>query len=438
LRICICVMFLLGCSGPVRLPVGGLSDDEARALRRSCAFKPGALARDTLGMSARLGGRMPIDHVVLIMQENRSFDHYFSRLSHGGVVTAPLEATNPDGAGAPVMRYHEPRYCLRDPAHGWNASHRQHNGGKNDGFVVTNEPDGARALAWYDESDLPYYYALARTFAISDAHFASVMGPTQPNRLYYWAGTSFGRIVNTLPPVQDETGKRYPNLFTRLDAAGVSWKIYSKKIASPAVFLAVFSERAELFRPIDDFFADLAAEALPSVAVVEANFEDGVPGNEDDEHPEANMQLGQAFTASVVNAMIASSAWPRSAVFLSYDEHGGFYDSVAPPAACEPDALTPIGDDTRRFDHYGFRVPLIAISPYVRRGYVSHEVSDHTSVIRFLSARFGLPAMTARDANADALLDMFDFSRPNFEKPELAEAVVDPVKLAKCRADFPP
>lgn len=174
-------MGVVGCSKPA--PVG-ISEVQAREKLTACSFDAGALAKDTLFTGAKVGSKMPIDHFVLVMQENRSFDHYFSRLSHGGVHVASANAENPTSDGGVAQRYHETRYCLTDVAHSWNASHRQFNDGKNDGFVLTNDPQGERALGYYDESDLPSYYGLGRTFAMSDMHFASIMGPTQPNRIF--------------------------------------------------------------------------------------------------------------------------------------------------------------------------------------------------------------------------------------------------------------
>jgi phospholipase C len=430
------VVLAVGCGRPAPPPVI-VTEAEAKAQRLACAFKAGALPSETLATLAPRGEQIPIEHIVLLMQENRSFDHYFSALSHGGVRVAAPDATNPDKAGLPVKRFHQPKYCVRDPAHSWEASHLQFDDGKNDGFVTTNGADGARALSYYDDNDLPYYYALARTFAISDAHFASVMGPTQPNRLYYWAATSYGTIANTIPPPKNAEGKPNPNIFTRLNDAKVSWKVYASTTATPAVFVDLLSKQLDHFRSIDEFFEDLKSGQLPQVSVVESAYTEGTDTEETDEHPSANIQMGQQFTAKTVNAVLASSVWPKTVLFLTYDEHGGFYDSVPPGKACEPDALTPVGDEGRRFDHYGFRVPLIAISPFARRGYVSHEVSDHTSVVRFVSARFGLPALTARDANADALLDLFDFSAPDLSVPALPEAMVDPARQAQCKLDFP-
>jgi phospholipase C len=413
-----------------------LPDDEgARAKMRDCTYGPGALPSETLAAGTKLGDQMPIDHFVLVMQENRSFDHYFSKLTHGGVHVAPATATNPLADGGVVMRFHETRYCIADVNHSWFGSHRQFNDGKHDGFAITNDPDGERALGYFDETDLPFYYGLARTFAISDMHFSSVMGPTQPNRIYYWAGTSFGAIRNGLPPLQ-VNNKPTSSLFTRLNDAKVEWRSYVSDVASPAVFVGLLQSNDENFKMLPQFFTDAEAGTLPPVSIVEANFTGGVEGDQDDEHPAGNMQRGQVFTRSVVEAVMHSPQWPRTALIFLYDEHGGFYDSVPPPKACEPDDLLPDGDPERRFDHLGFRTPLIVVSPYAKRNYVSHVPVDHTSVTRLVETRFGLPALTRRDANAWPLLDLFDFEHPDLSIPELPEAVIDPERDAQCKRDF--
>ena len=435
---------LFGCPPPPPVPVpdAGQTAAQAKARRAACEFKAGALPSETLGADTLLDDKLPFDHIVLVMQENRSFDHYYSKLSHGGVTVASPDATNPDPLGAPKKRYHEYRYCIDDVAHGWGASHRQFNDGGMDGFVITNEPKGERALGYYDETDLPFYYAVSRTFAISDMHFSSVMGPTQPNRLYYWAATSWGAVTNGIAPERDPAGKVISTLFTRLNAAKVSWKSYVTDVASPAVFYGLLSTNLQNFQKVEDgdagFFADAAAGRLPSVSIVEGSFTAGVAGGQSDEHPSSNVQVGQAFAAKIVNAVLTSPQWSKTVLIFLYDEHGGFYDSVPPPKACEPDAFGPKNDDTRRFDHLGFRTPLIVISPFAKRGYVSHEPVDHTSVTRFVEARFGLKALSARDANAWPLFDMFDFGKPDNSVPVLPAAEIDPVRDALCRADFPP
>ena len=166
---------------------------------------------------------------------------------------------------------------------------------------------------------------------------------------------------------------------------------------------------------------------LPQVAFVDPSF---VGEGENDEHPPTNIQLGQAFTAKIIKALMSGPAWQSTVIFLTYDEHGGYFDHVPPPAACTPDDIPPMlqpGDEPGAFDRYGIRVPVVAISPFSKRNYVSHRVYDHTSILRFIETRFDLPALTRRDANADPMLDFFDFADPPFVKPpSLPAATVDP------------
>jgi phospholipase C len=425
-----------------------VSEQEAQTARLACKWKAGALPKDTLASDAPLGGRIPIEHIVLIMQENHSFDNYFSGLA--GVQTAVPNVTNPGLDGAPVTRFHFSDYCHDDTNHSWNGAHEEYDDGLNDGFVKANaeldggtDPTGSRAMGYYDESDLPYYYALARAFAISDAHHCSLLGPTVPNRMFAMAGTSWGLITNDVAPL-DSQGNPYPNLMSMLDNAKISWKAYIDKKpggAPPdeAVFVQTWLADSAKFVTTEDFANDVAAGNLPQVSIVEGFTHDQHYDSED-EHPPADSQIGQAWVAGILAAIMASPNWPSTAVFLSWDEHGGFYDSVPPPSACAPDsfaAIIPMGSTVAGFNRYGFRVPMIVVSPYAKHGYISHHVTDHTSVLRFIEARFGLPALTARDANADPLFDMFDFDHPDTTVPTLPDATIDQDKEKACTSEYP-
>ena len=404
-----------------------------RDQRLACAFAAGAMPKDTLGEDVRLGDKMPIDHIVLLMQENRSFDHYFSRLEGVRTVGDDLQLTGTDGQ--PLQRAHETRYCVDDISHNWNAAHRQWNGGANDGFGrVPGKNDPARALAYYDERDIPYYYALARTFAVSDMHFASLLGGTWPNRMFYLAGSSYGVIRNTIAPAEDARGNPVRTIFEALDSNGIDFRVYVRADApSMLLFLPTYGRYADRVVPMDRYFSDLADGTLPPFAMVEPAF---IGQHQNDEHAPTNIQYGQQFTSTAINALIASPLWRRSALFLSYDENGGFYDSVPPPPACAPDDAPDLEPTSEPgvFDRLGFRVPMIVVSPFARRGFVSHRVTDHTSLLRFVEARFSLPAFTARDANAEAPFEMFDFEHPEYDVPALPEAVVDPAADAACKA----
>lgn len=402
----------------------------------SCVFHAGALPADTLSAGAPHGAAIPIEHIIVLMQENHSFDNYFGQLpaaGHADVDGLPASATNPDSTGAPVAAFHQTRYCTADTNHSWTGSHLEFDGGKNDGFVTQNEPDGARSMGYYDQNDLPFYYALAKTFAMSDRYFSSVVGPTFPNRFYLLAGTSFGRIRNDL------TSSSQPTIFDQLNAHQIAWKVYRNDFA----YASLFHANPRNLVPVSAFFSDAAAGTLPPVAFIDGSI--GITMVENDEHPPANIQQGQAYAARLIEALLASPNWPTSALFYTYDEHGGFYDHVPPPSACVPDNIAPLLDPadpgsnfSAQFDRYGFRVPFVVVSPYAKPGFVSHAVHDHTSILRFIETRFDLPALTNRDANALPLLDLFDFSHAALMNPPvLPAATVDAAALQQCKLDFP-
>jgi len=415
----------------------------------SCTFAAGALPADT----ARLHGtEIPIDNIVVLMQENRSFDHYFGQIHFEGQKRAtkvPANASNPDPtnpSGPPILRFHKTNYCeTADLDHSWNGTHKEYDDGKMDGFTAQNidstDPTGARTMGYYDSADLPFYYALYSTFAMADRYFASTLTQTFPNRFYLLAGTSFGHIKNDFPtgdPVNDFSQR---SIFNLLDEAGVTWKVYFSQIAFANEFSYVRNHVPSMTFPIDDFYADAAAGTLPQVSFVDPIFI-AQANIENDEHPPSNVQVGENFVAQVINALFGSPQWPHAALFLDYDEHGGFYDHVPPPAACAPDDIPPMlspSDEQAGFDHYGIRVPAMVVSPYARPHYVSHKVYDHTSVLRFIETRFDLPALTRRDANADPMLRLFKFSRPAFlTPPTLPAAPEDPAQIVQCSTAPPP
>lgn len=384
-----------------------------------CAFAAGALAADTLEPGSPVGAAIPVDHVVWVMQENRSFDHYFGTMEG---VDGLREGMSNEGPSGPVAPFHETDLCTSDVDHSWNGTHRAWNGGLMDRFVAVNGATGARAMAHYDESDLPYYRALAAAFATSDRHFCSVLGPTFPNRYFLYCGTAFGKTANDVPLF----GWTQRTVLDELTTRGITWRVYSD---GPAFANAFRNVRGSAnLKPLSQFFTDAAAGSLRSLSIVDPAFT-GVASEPTDEHPPSNIQAGQAHVASVVGALMSSPQWASAALFYTYDEHGGYFDHVAPPPACVPDARAPElgpGDVQAGYDTLGIRVPLIVVSPWARRGYVSRRASDLTSVLRFLQARFGLPAMTARDANALALLDMFDFDAPpRLAPPALPPAIIE-------------
>ena len=388
--------------------------DEHALDRLQCKFDKGALTTETVGANVPHGDALPFDHVVFLMLENRSFDEYFSKLPEYGVKDVDVAKdtdSNPDPlTGQTVTRFHETRYCIKDVDHDWEPVHTQWNLGKMDGFVSTNNnPDGgARAMGYYDASDFPFYYWWAKTFATSDRMFCSLLGPTWPNRFFFYAGTSWGNTkTETIDPVADPIYKQAPRITDLMTTAGRSWQIYHD---GPVSFATTFGLTAEnLGKPMSNFYADVAAGSLPDLVILDPAFQGPY---QNDEHPPSNVQLGQKFVKDVYDTLRSNpTIWQKTVFIVSYDEHGGFYDHVSPPDACEPDCYLP---PTHNFGRLGIRIPLLVASPYVKAGYVSHFVTDITSITRFIENRFDLPAMTARDANAWPMLDMFDFANPPF------------------------
>src|SRR5262245_7064402 len=369
---------------------GGASQGDSKAAaRRACQFEAGARPEETLGRELPRGEEIPIDHIIVLMQENRSFDNYFGRLpafGMRGVDGLPADASNPDDDGTPVSPFHEDRYCTEDVDHSWNGSHLELSDGRNEGFVTQNNPGGARAMGYYDERDLPFYYALATTFALGDRYFCSLLGPTFPNRSYLLAATSFGHIRNDLV----RFGQR--SIFDTLEAQGVAWKVYYSDVPYSGLLFGVRGEPHVI--PFANFISDAAAGSLPQVSFIDASMGLGRRA-ELDEHPPANIQQGEQFAAQVTDALLASPNWPRAVLFITYDEHGGFYDHVPPPPACPPDDIAPMldpndpeSDFSAQFDHYGFRVPLLVVSPFVKPGFVSPTIYDHSSILRFIETRY--------------------------------------------------
>lgn len=417
-----------------------IGETEAASGRASCAFGRGAMPWETIGEEYPVGDAIPIKHWFILMQENRSFDHYFGTMP--GVDGLPEGgATNPGPDGETVSTFHQTAYCTSDTGHSWSSGHRQWNLGANDGFVVDNAPNGERALGYYDDTDLPYYWDLYRTFAMSDHHHSSALGPTWVNREYFLSATSFGLVQNDPVPA-DRLPTDDAIIFQQLERAGVTWRIYHAAVPflwGPYPTWALSREVRAHQRDYDRFLDDLDAGDIADVTYIDPtwDFVGGVDAT--DEHPHANIQRGQAWVRSVLERIFASPVWQDSAVILTYDEWGGFYDHVAPPEACPPGDFPPdVTTEGDAFTRYGFRVPLVVVSPWSRPGYVSDRVTDHASVVRLLQTRYLLPAMTGRDANAWPLLDLFDFSTPTFATPpELAEAPVDADREAACNAAFP-
>ena len=384
----------LGCG--VTIPA-----DSSVEKRAECTFTAGALARDTLGVDEATRARIPIRHVIVMMKENRSFDHLLGKLHDilPDAEAVPSDYTNPAPDGALVAPMHAATTCIAsDPNHQSQSIATCLDGGKMDGFVknaaATTGTDGSFAMSYYEPGDLPYDYWLASSFAIADRDFAPMATGTFANRDFMLFGSNAGVFDTGLLYPMPNT----PSIFQTLMNAGFTWGAYTDQEGAALSGSLDWSSSAPGVHPITALLDELDKGTLPNVAFV-----DGTENVEDD-HPLADLQRGEAWTKGILDHVLSSPEWMRLAVIWTYDECGAFADHVPPPSACAPGVYS--STETAR----GPRVPLVVISPWAKRAFVSHVVRDHTAITRFIETLFDLPALTARDANSDALLDMFDFS----------------------------
>ncbi len=344
-----------------------------------------------------------IKHIVIACQENRTFDTYFGFYPKAGSFGVPAGYSQPDGKGGKVTPHKFHLYDTKDIAHDWQTIHREWNNGKMDGFYTT---DGASALGYYDRSDLPYYYGLADSFTLCGNYFCYQLGPTLPNRIALWAGTTGGITQNhkLIPGSLD-----YPTILDLLEDHGISWKFYNLGLlgmgSTPEIefinampFFKRWYREKRLHNREEDYFNDVKAGALPQVTfIISAAFYS--------EHPPMNIILGEKKMESVINALIQSPLWTGSAFFMTYDEGGGFFDHVQPP----------------QLDAYGLgmRVPAFVISPWAKRGYISGQLYEHNSLLKFIERRFGLPTLASVNHHFDTSTPAFnnDAARGNAGPP---------------------
>lgn len=359
--------------------------------------------------------RERIKTVVFLMLENRSFDHLFGSLSLvegrddvDGLLSTMFNETT-DGtrlspAPADLM-------CVEDPAHGFDAAHLQWNEGSCDNFVKIHEERYGTAVAhrvmgYLDRTTAPTSYALADRYALCQRWFCSVMGPTWPNRYYSMLSTSNGLTRNTPIDVS------LPSIYGRLDAANVDWRQYYGNIAFSALLVGHSLEQDE-YQKLDTFFDDAAAGTLPPFVHLDPIF--GI----NDDHPPAHPLSGQILIASIYAALAQSPQWNETLFVVTYDEHGGFFDHVAPPKTL---------DDFENLQQLGFRIPALVIGPYVKPQ-VSSTVFDHTSTIASVLRQHELEPLNARDQAANDLWSLLD------EQALLEGTPSPPITLVPIEAD---
>jgi phospholipase C len=389
-----------------------------------------------------------IEHVVVLMLENRSFDHMLGDLPGVDGVNRHSPRWNVPAGSSPTRVFQQPIALNRmepDPKHETPNVLQQIEGpnglGPMGGFVfdfASAYPDAhalaPQVMAYYGLGKLPALHGLARAFCVCDRWFSSVPGPTWTNRFFMHSGTSQGRVEMPKPPF-DWNLHRYDQdtIYDRLNEAGKSWRIYFGDVPQSLLMRNLRRrENRRHYRHMGSFARDVAntpAGEFPAYVFIEPSY---LPFGQNDQHPPHDILKGDALIASVYNALRArDEIWDSTLLVVTWDEHGGFYDHVVPPAAVAPDRHAQDGFDFRR---YGVRVPAVLVSKWVRPGSVFQPTEghvDHTSVLRFLSDRFSLGPLGQRVANAaslaGALVAEANESPRSFDVPAARSLAAEPV-----------
>jgi phospholipase C len=394
-------------------------------LTAAAALSPGRVLAEAIRAEAAtvpLGSAMPIDHFVILMMENRSFDHYFGWVD-------PLKArasqheTYKDASGTSYQTKHTTdvlgeqaqwQGCgFGDPGHGWDAGRAQ----LRNGFMGSGNDEFA--LTYFNEGELGFIHPAAKAFTLYENYFCSLLGPTWPNRYYEWSAQSGGLTTNS-PPVAT-LGNQWPTIFDRAAAErpnDVTFRYYNSDLP----FSAVWGPRAVPWtRPAEDFYLDCQDGTLPNITIIDPPFRDGggFDGNSADEHPLGDVRLGQAFMSDVAHAFMSSPHFKRGAMFIIYDEWGGFFDHVTPPRAADVRG-TP-GNLSTDFGQMGFRTPTTVLSPYTLGGGISRVGPfGHESILKLIRQRFALSPLTVRDDQARSIGESFQWdANPNAQPPDL-------------------
>jgi len=366
---------------------------------------------------------LPVDTFVVLMMENRSFDHYLGWLPGADGRQDGLAYATNDGQTLATHRL-APDFqgcAFNDPDHSWEGGRTQVNGGAMDGFLRSGDND-AFSVGYYAQEDLPFIPAAAQAFTAYDRFFCSLLASTYPNREYMHAAQSYGNKDNSLP-----SGGGFPDttIFAALAAKGIDARYFYDDLPVAAFWGVPGLARSGR---VQEYYERCAAGTLPALSFVDPSFLNEGGGTSGDEHPHGDVRTGQAYMADVVHAFMESPQWKRGALFIVYDEWGGFFDHVRPPRVPDERNTRDVAND---YGLMGFRIPAIAVSPYVRQGAVEHTIYGFESILKMIEYRFGLAPLTRRDAYAQNIARSFDFaSKPRLQVPELPDPPT--VALAQC------
>jgi phospholipase C len=349
--------------------------------------------------------RSGIEHIVLVMMENRSFDHFLGWLpGHDGRQAGLRYA---DAAGVLHPTHHlAPDFqgCgFHDPDHSFTGGRVEYDNGHCDGWLRAGSND-LFSIGYYIQEDLPFIGQIAARFATPERYFAAMLGPTFPNRIFQHAGQT-DRLSNTA------TISALPTIWDRLASAGISGRYYFSDIPALALWGAKY---LSISRPVASFLTDAAAGTLPAVSFIDPAFAGEATGTSNDDHPFNDIRNGEVFLDTLYSAVTSGPAWRNTIFIINFDEWGGFFDHVPPPPGPITSAERALGytDGLR-----GFRVPCLVVSPWSQHTDVPRAVFDHTSILKLIEWRFGLQSLSVRDAEANNLAQMLDFDDPRLDVP---------------------
>lgn len=366
----------------------------------------------------------PIQHIVFFVKENRTFDNYFGTYPGANGATTAL-----DSEGKIVPLHHE-QDQVPDINHSWEAARMAYDNGRMDRFDLISsngpghkkgDPYANNSLTQFYQSDIPNYWRYAQNFVLGDNMFSSLMGPSFPNHLYTVAAQSGGaidnpnggsspgwgcdvanqqvKILNSNGTTQyQEACFNFQTLADELDARGYSWRYYAPPLGAggyiwssfDAIYHIRFGRDWQYVVPTAQFLSDAANGTLPTVSWV-------VTPGQYSEHAPASVCVGENWTVQMLNALMSGPDWASTALFLTWDDFGGFYDHVP------PQQIDGLG--------MGFRVPLLVISPYTKRGYIDHSQYEYSSMLRFSEDILNLSPLTQRDQGANNMFNAFDFTQ---------------------------
>jgi phospholipase C len=354
---------------------------------------------------------LPIDTFVVLMMENRSFDHYLGWLPGADGRQAGLQFTDRQGRGHATHRLNGTfQGCgFMDPDHSWDGGRTQLDGGRMDGFLRAQSD--VFSIGYYTEEDLGFTPHVAKEFTAFDRFFCSLLSSTYPNREYMHAAQSYGMMDNSLPVSQG--GFPDTTIFAALSKKGVSNRYFFTDIPVSALWGQNGLKRSG---QVQEFYERCSSGTLPAVSYVDPSFQGEDQGTSGDEHPLGDVRVGQAFISDITHAFMQSPQWKRGALFIVYDEWGGFFDHVVPPRVPDLRSSRNLNKD---FGQTGFRIPATLVSPYARASHVDHSIYSFESILKMIRYKFGLPPLTPRDLYANNIAYAFDFEHPRLNPPPL-------------------